>query len=198
MPGLTRTAGPADAVPITETVATAFFDDPVWSWAFPDPTRRFDQYTVWWRFWVDAGLRNASVWVTAGCEAAAIWTPPGVAELSDDDEARLDPLLRGLLGARADDVLEGIARFDALHPRDEPHWYLGIVATHTDHRGAGIGVALLQENLARIDDQHMPAYLESSNPANLDRYRRLGFDDREEFSLPAGGPVVTTMWRNAR
>jgi hypothetical protein len=44
----------------------------------------------------------------------------------------------------------------------------------------------------------MPAYLESSNPANLDRYRRLGFVERGEFSLPADGPTVTTMWRTAR
>lgn len=195
---VTRAAESADAATITETVSTAFFDDPVWSWAFPDPALRSDQYALWWRLWVDAGLRKKSAWATADCEAATIWTPPGEAELSDEEAARIEPLLRRLLGAGADDVLEGIERFDAAHPHDEPHWYLSIVATHTAHRGAGLGIALLDEDLARIDGEHMPAYLESTNPANLGRYRRLGFAERGEFALPAGGPVVTTMWRTAR
>jgi ribosomal protein S18 acetylase RimI-like enzyme len=194
----TRAAGPEDATAITETVSTAFFEDPVWSWAFPDPALRSDQYSLWWPLWIEAGLRKGSVWVTPGCEAATVWTTPGVAELSETEVARVEPLVRELLGARADDVLEGIDRFDAAHPHDEPHWYLSVVATHTDHRGAGLGFALLEGDLARIDGEHMPAYLESSNPANLDRYRRLGFVERGEFSLPADGPTVTTMWRTAR
>jgi ribosomal protein S18 acetylase RimI-like enzyme len=151
----TRAAGPEDAAAITETVSTAFFEDPV-------------------------------------------WTTPGVAELSETEVARVEPLVREFLGARADDVLEGIDRFDAAHPHDEPRWYLSVVATHTDHRGAGLGFALLEGDLARIDGEHMPAYLESTNPARFDRYRRLGFFERGELSLPACGSMVTTMWRTAR
>jgi len=45
---------------------------------------------------------------------------------------------------------------------------------------------------------HFPAYLESSNPKNLERYGRLGFEPLAEFSMPDGGPTVTTMWRTAR
>jgi hypothetical protein len=44
----------------------------------------------------------------------------------------------------------------------------------------------------------MPAYLESSNPANNGRYASVGFEPHGEFSYPGGGPVVTTMWRPAR
>jgi hypothetical protein len=44
----------------------------------------------------------------------------------------------------------------------------------------------------------MPAYLESSNPANNDRYARVGFEPVGEFSYPGNGPLVTTMWRLAR
>jgi len=46
--------------------------------------------------------------------------------------------------------------------------------------------------------EHLPAYLESSNPKNLERYGRLGFEPRDEFSMPDDGPPVTTMWRPAR
>ena len=43
----------------------------------------------------------------------------------------------------------------------------------------------------------MPAYLESTNPVNLPRYEALGFAPTGEFG-PAGGPVITTMWREPR
>jgi hypothetical protein len=36
--------------------------------------------------------------------AAALWIPPGAPELSDDDEARVEPLLRKLIGSHADEV----------------------------------------------------------------------------------------------
>jgi GNAT superfamily N-acetyltransferase len=108
------------------------------------------------------------------------------------------PTLEELLGARSRTVLEGLVRFEEAHPHDEPHYYLSFVATHDDHRGKGIGEQLLAQNLARIDTEHFPAYLESSNPKNMDRYRRLGFEPRSEFSMPDNGPPVTTMWRPAR
>ena len=57
---------------------------------------------------------------------------------------------------------------------------------------------LLSHNLAMIDGERMPAYLESTNPANDDRYARVGFEPIGQFSFPGSGPIVTTMWRPAR
>ena len=59
-------------------------------------------------------------------------------------------------------------------------------------------MAMLAENLERIDGEGMPAYLESSNPANNHRYERLGFRAIGEFHPPGGNTPVTTIWRNAR
>jgi predicted GNAT family acetyltransferase len=56
-------------------------------------------------------------------------------------------------------------------------------------------MSLLAANLARIDAEAMPVYLESSNPANDARYERLGFKPRTEFSTPDDEHTVTTMWR---
>ena len=57
---------------------------------------------------------------------------------------------------------------------------------------------LLAANLARIDDEGLPAYLESSNPANDERYERVGFERVGEFSTPDGSHTVVTMWREPR
>jgi hypothetical protein len=58
-------------------------------------------------------------------------------------------------------------------------------------------MALLAACLERIDAEHAPAYLESTNPANNPRYMRHGFEPFSEVVLP-NGHVITTMWREAR
>jgi GNAT superfamily N-acetyltransferase len=87
---------------------------------------------------------------------------------------------------------------DAAHPHSEPHFYLSLLGTHPDHAGRGIGMALLTENRARLDAEHMPAYLESSNPANNHRYERHGFEAIGAFYPPGGDTPVTGMWRDRR
>jgi len=192
-----RVAGSDDLDAVAETIALAFYNDPVWSWAFPDAAQRPAQFRRWWPLFVDSALPHGWVWMAPNAETVAVWTPPGAPELTPDAEAAIPPLLDELLGARSRIVLNGLLRFEAAHPRAEPHYYLGFVATHDDHRGKGIGEQLLAQNLELIDADHMPAYLESSNPKNLARYERLGFRPRAEFAVGEGGPVVTTMWRPA-
>ena len=193
-----RRARTEDTGAIIETIATSFHNDPVWSWAFPDPEQRPAQFRAWWRLFVVAGLRNEAIFVTGNCESVAVWAPPGLEELGPGELEQIAPMFTEMLGDHAPAVLEMLSRFDAARPHDEPHWYLSIVGTHDDHRGKGIGVALLRENLARIDELHAPAYLESSNPANHERYRRLGFEPIGGFEVCDGGPPVMTMWRAAR
>jgi hypothetical protein len=36
----------ADLAAVTKTISRAFHDDPTWSWAFPDPNRRQEQYAA--------------------------------------------------------------------------------------------------------------------------------------------------------
>ena len=59
-------------------------------------------------------------------------------------------------------------------------------------------MGLLAENLARMDAEGIPTYLESSNPDNNQRYERLGFRQVGEFTTPDGKRTVATMWRDVR
>jgi ribosomal protein S18 acetylase RimI-like enzyme len=188
----------ADLDAVTATISLAFHEDPTWSWAFPDPGRRQAQYAVFWRFLITGAMRYPWVLVTGGCEAAAVWIPPGGTELDEEAEAGLEPLLQELVGPRAAEVMELLERFEAAQPEDPPHYYLSLLGTHPAHAGRGLGVALLAESLRRIDEERMPAYLESSNPANNHRYERHGFAGIGEFHPPTSDIPVTAMWRDAR
>jgi ribosomal protein S18 acetylase RimI-like enzyme len=193
-----RTARADDMDAVVATLTTAFFDDPVWGPAFPDPGRRAAQAGALWRLFASSALRYPWLLVTENVEAAALWIPPGGTELTDEEEHGFADFLRGITDA---DTAEGILRIlepmEAARPQ-EPHFYLSLLGTHDDHRGKGIGMALLRESLVRIDELRMPAYLESSNPpANDKRYAAVGFVPTGELTMP-DGRAVTTMWRPAR
>jgi GNAT superfamily N-acetyltransferase len=189
-----RVAGAADLTGITATLWAAFGEDPLWTWAFPGG----EKLDVWWRLLVQSALRYPSVRVVGDYEAISVWIPPGGSELTEADEQRVEPLIEELLGSRARQVMELIESFDRSHPKDEPHYYLSLFGTHPSHRGHGIGMRLLAEDLARIDEEGMPAYLESSNPANDQRYERVGFERIGSFSTPDDSHTVSMMWREPR
>ena len=190
-----RVATSADVGTIVATLTAAFVADPVWSWAFPDVDRRAAQYATWFGLFVESALPHGWVWTLDGCAAVSVWTPPGESELSEEAEAMVEPFLTAELGDHAAPVLRVMEQFESACPRGRDFYYLSWLGTHPDHRGRGLGMELFAANLARIDAEGVPAYLESTNPANNVRYERLGFARRAEFSIPEEGNVVTTMWR---
>lgn len=190
-----RVATMQDLDVVTTTITLAFRHDPVWGAAFASPDGGDAVATDLWRVYLEGALRYPWTWLTGGGEAVSVWYPPGGTELTSEEEERFERLLVTRLGPAAEGVLELFARFEASHPRNEAHYYLSLLGTHPDHRGQGIGMALLADNLARVDAERMPAYLESTNPANNHRYERLGFRAVGSFTVPWDGHVITTMWR---
>ncbi|WP_434598956.1 GNAT family N-acetyltransferase [Streptomyces sp. A5-4] len=192
-----RIANPANIDAIVSTMTTAFFHDPLWGPAFPDESRRAVQAAAMWRLYVTSALRYPWTLVTPSLEAAAVWIPPGGTELTHQEEKGLEDLLAQAAGPEAAKAILAIYdQLEAAHP-GEPCYYLTLLGVHDDHRGKGLGIGLLAESLARIDALSAPAYLESSNPANIARYESVGFTPRDEITT-ATGHVVTTMWRPAR
>jgi GNAT superfamily N-acetyltransferase len=186
-----RVATRADLEAVIQTLWLAFRDDPLWRWAFPG----HDELEPWWRLLIGSALRYPWVWAAGDYSAAAVWIPPGGSELTEGEEERVEPLIAQLAGDRAPAVMDLIQRFGDSHPQERPHYYLSLLGTRPDRRGQALGMTLLRHNLALIDAEGMPAYLESSNPENDARYARLGFEPIGEFSTPDASHTVTTMWR---
>jgi GNAT superfamily N-acetyltransferase len=192
-----RIATLRDLDAVTDTITLAFAEDPVWAVAFARSDRRVDHRRALFRLWIDGALRYPWVWMTAGGEAVTIWIPPGGTDMSSEQEEAFDALATEHLGDRAETLAELLRRFAAARPTKEPYYYLSLLATHPAHRGQGIGMALLADNLVRIDGERMPTYLESTNPLNDHRYERVGFRRLGEFRSPFDDHVITTMWRPA-
>ena len=187
-----RVANDEDLDGLTATLTAAFGEDPLWTWALPDP----EKLRIWWRFLIRSALRYQCTWTLDDYAAVAVWIPPGSAELTEDEEDQVEPLLRDLAGPRAGEIVELLDRFDATHPDGPPHYYLSLLGVHPERRGQGLGMGLLAENLSSTDAKGAPAYLESSNSANDARYERLGFSRVGSFTTPDDAVTVATMWRD--
>ena len=194
-----RKATESDFRAVVETIASAFHDDPLWSWVFPDPEARRQQQSTMFGFYVESSLPGGNVLVAdARASAAIVYTPPGERELTAEIESKVEPFLREALGPHAGAVLETLARFEAAIPEGPSFYYVSFLGTRPDSRGRGLGMALLSEVCGEADREGKPVYLESTNPDNKGRYERQGFERRTDFWTPDEMRVVTTMWRDPR
>ena len=177
-----RRARPADLGPVTETLALAFADDPLWSWAFDG----VDEIRACWLPCVRSAIPHGWVWTTPGHEAATLWLPPGCPELSPEDDAAFEPALRALMGDRATLPLDAFAALDARHPAAPPHYYLSLFGTHPAHRGQGLATWLVATALTVSDPlAYSPA--QSPNAAPATETPEEG-DDAESTATPPDFP----------
>jgi hypothetical protein len=192
-----RDAAPQDLGIVAACLASAFYEDPLWGhWTFPDESRRPRDLLRFMALQAELGAAQGWIAMTAGSESVAVWTPPGASYGSPEQEPLISEVLDRVFGTRAPAIHELFKQFEEHIPAGR-FYHLEWWATHRRHAGRGFGASLIRENLARVDAEHLPSYLESTNPVNLTRYGALGFRRVAEFA-PPGGPTVTTMWREAR
>jgi ribosomal protein S18 acetylase RimI-like enzyme len=106
--------------------------------------------------------------------------------------------LRCLIGQGWRTALRWGEVFDALeafHPKG-PHCYLGTLGVDPAQQSRGVGGGLLAAWLREVDQQSMPAYLETDGPGNIGFYERAGFAVQGEMVIL--GVSVWRMHRPAR
>jgi GNAT superfamily N-acetyltransferase len=195
-----RPADRADLRELTTVLARAFAHDPVMMWMLPDEAARtrglprlFATMTRH-HFLPGGGVEVAH---DARIGGAALWDPPGRWQQSGWQQLLMLPSFLVGFGRRVKAAQQVAELMKAHHP-EEPHWYLAVLGSDPDVRGAGYGHALMRSRLDRCDAEYAPAYLESSNPDNIPYYQRFGFDVTGEIRLPDGGPSLWPMWRQPR
>lgn len=182
-----RTVGWDAEARIGALLAISFTDDPFVRWLMPDARDLIEDSQRHPRRAYGAAFDAETVFVAGDFAGAAVWLPPGKkADRSDEmeqaapeggtDRVRFPP-----------DFPELIAKSAAYCPT-EPHWYLGLIAVDPAHRGKGVGAALMAHCLEIVDRDGLPAYLESTNRANLSLYERVGFRALAEVRAGASPP----------
>jgi ribosomal protein S18 acetylase RimI-like enzyme len=196
-----RPARKADIRELSRVLGRAFYDDPVTMWMLPDAKARsahlprlFATLTRHHHL-AGGGVEMACDGPTIG--AAALWDPPNRWQQTPRAQLAMTPSLIRAYGFRLVSARAAIEILKRVHP-EEPHWYLAVIGSDPTVRGRGFGHALMRSRLDRVDAEHAPAYLESSNPDNVPYYQRFGFEVTGEIVLPNGGPTMWPMWRAPR
>jgi ribosomal protein S18 acetylase RimI-like enzyme len=195
-----RRATMDDARAIARLFAAAFTTDPVMDWiARPGPKRAAGLERFFYWLLQMRAIPFGHVWMAEDASVAAAWLPPDAPASSGGffEQLKLIPMFLRLCGFPR--LGRGQAMGDAMeknHPH-EPHFYLAFIAVAPRFQGMGLGGALLDATIRKVDEAGASAYLENSNPKNTKLYERAGFVARKSIS-PAGAPPLIAMWRDAK
>jgi ribosomal protein S18 acetylase RimI-like enzyme len=113
-----------------------------------------------------------------------MWEPPGASGHAG-------------LGAALDLPADTLARIEAYERAvygsmpAEPHWYLGVLATHPQRAGLRLGRSVMGAGLQQAVADGVPAILETVNAANVELYRRSGWE--VAATVPFEGLQVRVM-----
>ena len=176
-----------------DAIVLAFAADPVTRWVWPEANTYLTHFPEFTRAFGGRAFGHGSAHCTEDFAAAALWLPPG----EHPDEETMGAIAeKSVAEATLKDVGAVMEQMASFHP-EEPHWYLPAIGVDPTHQGKGYGSALLSHALRKCDDDHLPAYLESSNPRNIPLYQRHGFEIIGEIQA-GSSPTITPMLRTAR
>ena len=186
-------AAASDVERAVAVIVLAFSADPAARWSYPDPRQYLASFPAIVRAFGGKAFAHGTGHRVEGFAGAALWLPPDV---HPDEEALAAILRESVEAERQADVFAVFEQMGSYHPA-EPHWYLPLIGVDPVRQGRGYGSALLEHALLQCDRDHAPAYLESSNPANVPLYERHGFEVLGTIQVGSSPPIVP-MLRAAR
>lgn len=185
------TVNPADQSRAIDVIVLAFSTDPTVRWLYPDPHEFLANFPEFTRAFGGRALEHGTAYQVGDFTGVAMWLPPGS---TPDEEALGELLERTLSGKKLETVFAILEQMGSFHP-DEPTWYLPLIGVDPIHQRNGYGAALMRHALARCDQDGIPAYLESSNPANISLYKRHGFEAIGSIQIGEAPPIVPMLRR---
>jgi ribosomal protein S18 acetylase RimI-like enzyme len=193
-----KDAAETDIDGVADSLVSAFHDDPVMLHMFPNDKGRERKLRALFLSESRRALTRGALHTTAGgtAQGGAIWMAPNKWKTGGVELLGQIPLLIRMGLGSTSRALGVLGKMEKVHP-EEPHWYLAVLGTATEHQGKGVGSALIAPVLTKCDAEGIPAYLESSKESNIPFYRRHGFEVTDEISVK-NGPTLWPMWRDPR
>ena len=176
-----------------DVLVLAFSADPVERWMYPEPREYLTHFPAFLSAFAGNAFAEESVWSLGEFSAVALWLPPGT---EPDGDGIVAVLTETVAPAKHEDLFAVLGQMDEGHPRF-PHWYLPWFGVDVALQGRGLGGELMESCLRVLDEDHLPAYLETPNPRSIPFYERYGFETTGEAQ--AGRcPPIAFMLRGAR
>ena len=191
-----KEGSPEDIESVADALVSAFHDDPVMLHMFPNDKGRDKRLRVLFLSESRRALTRGALHTTAGgpAQGGAIWMAPNKWKTGGFELLGQIPLLIKMGLGNTSRALGVLGKMEKVHP-EEPHWYLAVLGTATEHQGKGVGSALMAPVLTKCDAEGIPAYLESSKESNIPFYQRHGFAVTGEVNVK-NGPTLWPMWRD--
>ncbi len=190
---IVKTVTTSDEAPVIDVVVLAFSADPGARWTWPDPQQYLMHFPSFVQAFGGKAFTHGSAYYVNGYVGAALWLPPDV----HPDEDVLITLLQHTAPEQIQkDIFAVFEQMGRYHP-SQPHWYLPVIGVDPFQQGKGFGSALMQHALLQCDRDHAPAYLESTNSANIPLYERHGFKVLDIIQVGSSPPIFP-MLRAAR
>lgn len=189
----------ADGPSVAADLADAFADDVMFDWFLRPDARRDEVRGRFFRFLITqmAFPAGARVERPASGGAAAVWLPfEAAGPAGGATLLKAAPTMLAASGfSRILRLLALMEDMDRHHPMDRRHAYLWFLGVARRAQGHGIGSRLLAVATARLDDEALPAYLETQTERNLSLYRRFGFEIISKHHPRGDAPPLWSMWR---
>lgn len=194
-----RRATRDDLPRIASTLGAAFSDYSWTRWTVSEDDHEARVAELQRLYVEHVALPHGTVWVDDEVTAVAAFLPPTLPELPDavverivalqgDDGLARQAAADAAVAARAAEI-PAEARAACDHA-----WVLATVGVHPDHRGAGLGSAVIDAGLADLEESTASCTLQTSDERNVAFYERLGFAVTTVVDVPAG-PTVWSMLR---
>jgi GNAT superfamily N-acetyltransferase len=184
-----RRALPAERDGVVATVAAAFAEDPGWAFILGEEYERLAAPFVVALF--DLRVASQNVWVTDDLAAVAMWNAPRERDRAPSHAERVWARYHAVAGKEASERLARYHEAVGSVAPAQPHWYLGVLATHPQRQRQGLASAVLTPVLHEADRLGLTCGLETSTEQNRRFYERRGFTQVTDIVLPGGPP---TWW----
>jgi len=183
----------SEAAKVLSGLTLGFSADPFMRWLYPEPEDFLSHFPRVMDFFGGRAFDNDGAFRNDDFTAGALWLPPSI---HPDEEQLIACFEQTVAPEKHDALFATFGQMDEFHP-EEDCWHLAFIAVDPLRQGKGLGSALLEAGLRRCDEDGRPAYLESTNPANLSLYKRLGFVEMGLIKADQAPPLFP-MFRAAQ
>jgi ribosomal protein S18 acetylase RimI-like enzyme len=178
------------------TLSTAFEDDPLWLYIYPDRQERQQALSGFFRSVLALSIRQQKAYgIGSPPTGVAVWDFPGQPR-SPLSVAAFAPLLRlafSPFALAAFKVRRVFAQFERMRKTHAggPHAYLQTVGIRPDSQGQGLASQLIRPFLLAADGSGLGCYTETVTPSNVSIYQHYGFKVVEDCTVPG---IPLRLW----